>query len=277
MFKTKASVLWVLPLLAACQAEAPANDKGDTGSVLSVPTAPESTAVTFSCESGTELKVTVDGARTLHLEYGDQTLNLQGEAVNTGASYRNAQYRWGVIRKGDIEEGTLYRGGEPIEICIRQQPSAAPTPGMAPCRADQLDLRPGESDAGMGHRQQTFEVALKGTQPCLLPAWPTVHLEGFGTQAPPEVHRTTDSYFGPQAMSDRVTLTAERPVMFQVGWSVIPDESKGQTTCPTVTGMVVSAPGGGALAPVAQNYEACGRGVEISPYRPSTQERQKIN
>jgi len=65
--------------------------------------------------------------------------------------------------------------------------------------------------------------------------------------------------------------------MFHIGWSVIPDESKGQTDCPAVTGMVVTAPGGGALTPVAQNFEACGRGVELSPYRPSTLEPQKID
>ena len=35
--------------------------------------------------------------------------------------------------------------------------------------------------------------------------------------------------------------------------------------------------GGGALTPVAQNFEACGRGVELSPYRPSTLEPQKID
>lgn len=273
MVKSKASVLWVLPLLAACQEQAAA----PADSPLRAPAAPEVSTASFQCESGKAVDVTVDAGRAAHVKYDNQDLTLQPEAVPTGAAYKNGQYRWVVAEADGTETARLYQAGQVIETCSRQQASAVPMPGLAPCRAEQLDLRPGETDAGMGHRQQTFEVVLKGRQSCLLPAWPAVRLEGFGTQAPPEVHHTTDSYFGPQDMSDRVTLTAERPVMFHIGWSVIPDESKGQTDCPAVTGMVVTAPGGGTLTPVAQNFEACGRGVELSPYRPSTLEPQKID
>ncbi len=272
-----ASLLLILPVMAACQAETQTDQSGDTGSALIVPPEPEVSSVSYSCESGTEMKVTLDGARTLHLNYDGQTLNLQGEAVNSGASYRNAEYRWAVHRTGDLEQGTLYRGTEAVEVCNRQQVSAAPEPGLAPCRAQQIDLKVGDTDAGMGHRQQTYELTLKGDQPCLLPAWPTVKLEGRGGKPAPALNRTTDSYFGTENVEQRQTLTKERSVMFHVGWSVIPDETKGNDPCPMVGSLSLSAPGGGTLTPPDQVFGACGRGVVLSPFRPLANEDRKTD
>lgn len=273
-----ATLLMILPVLAACQAEqSTQKDVPTEGSALQAPSDPEASAVSYRCESGSTVEAMLDGERALNLTYGGQTMNLQAEAVNSGAAYRNAQYRWVLSRGAENEEAQLYRGDTLLETCSRHQLSGAPQPGLAPCRADQLDLKPGETDAAMGHRQQTFEVALKGDQPCLLPAWPVVHLEGEGSSDAPPVVRTTDAYFGTRTVQQRQTLTSERAVMFHLGWSVIPDETIGTGACPKVIAMNVTAPGGGTLTPVAQSFAACGRGVVVSPFRPTTIDARKTD
>lgn len=211
----------------------------------------------------------------MHLDYDGQTQTLQSESVASGASYRNDRYRWVVTRGAQQESAKLYRDGTLVETCSRHQESAAPEPGLAPCRADQMDLRAGETDAGMGHRQQTFVVTLKGEQPCLLPAWPVIHLEGVDGAIAPQVVRTTDSYFGTGNLKQRQPLTHDRAVMFHIGWSVIPDETAGDGACPKVASIKVAAPGGGMLIPDVQDFGACGRGVVLSPYRPSSDEVSK--
>lgn len=276
MLRKSASLLWILPALAACQAE-PQEGQAQGGSPLTAPEVPEVMAVTYRCESGTDVAVTLDNGRALHLTYEGQAQTLQPQDVSSGATYRNAQYRWVINRGEGRETAQLFRGDTVLETCSREQASAAPAPGLAPCRAEQLELRAGETDAGMGHRQQTFEVALRGEQPCLLPAWPSVKLEGEGAKEPPAITRTTDSYFGTQDIQERLTVTKERPVMFHMGWSVIPDETKGDDPCPNVTSMTVNAPGGGTLTPVAQAFSACGRGVVLSPFRLSTMDARKTD
>lgn len=269
MIRKAALLVSILPVLAACQPPQTGNDTQSDGSPLQAPVNADVNTLSYRCESGATVGIVSDAGRTVNLDHAGQSLTLQAEAVASGAAYKDAHYRWVVTRDNRQEKAELFKDGRLLETCSRHQESAAPSPGLAPCRADQMELRAGEADAGMGHRQQTFIVTLKEEQACLLPAWPTVRLKGTGAEPPPPIVRTTDSYFDAGTARERQPLTRDGAMMFHIGWSVVPDETAGTDVCPQVSSLQVEAPGGGLLVPVAQDFRACGRGVVLSPFRPS--------
>lgn len=257
---------WVLvvPLLASCQRDGAADHAGKPP--LQAVYVDDLAPVKFVCESGKSVTVRREDGRAVQLGYEGDDVRLIAQAVPRGSRFANDTMQWSVTEAANQETGVLSIDGQVVETCHRAAQSAAPDPGLAPCRVEQMAWKAGEIDAALGHRQQVFEVSLKGRSACLLPAWPVVHVTGQDSDAVPMVRQTTDTYFGTANPEGRVTLKPDEPVTFLVGWSVIPNEAQGQTVCPVVDRLSLAVPAGGALAPWAMDAEVCGSGLLVSPF-----------
>ena len=259
------------------------------------PTTPieEAAAVsaTWVCDSGLTVAVAYPDTQSAQVTYKDRTWVMRLAPAASGARYANAEVEWRTVTREGEESATLSRlgatddaGAVVLERCRRPAVSALPvTPGpavqpapagsiqaSAPCKGPQLKLSLVGGDAGAGNRVSILGVRNVGTRPCSLTGYPSITLlDEEGTAlAGVRSDRTLGSYFRPGQTPGPVELAPEGLGFFDIAWNVVPDESAGQTTCPSAARIRMTAPGDTSPVALARDFTPCGGRIRVSPFRP---------
>lgn len=248
-------------MAAACGPDAGSDGGGKSGG------APvDEVLLSYTCDSGKTLTTRRGDGPTLVLDYDGREETLASLPVPRGARFTNANVRWDVSEAAGRETGVLMLGDQKSDTCTRTANAAAPDPGLAPCREEQLIWQAGDVEAALGHRQQAFTVQIRGEAQCLLPAWPVLDVQTKDGATVPDVTQAVDSYFGDAEPRGRVVLGAGRGLGFFVGWSIIPTGDAEPQSCPQVKGLALRVPAGGTLPVIGVDMQVCGQGLMISPF-----------
>ena len=139
----------------------------------------------------------------------------------------------------------------------------------APCKGPQLKLSRVGGDAGAGNRVSIFGVQNVGARPCSLTGYPSITLQDEAGDALATVRsdRTLGSYFRQGQTPGPVELAPQGQGFFDIAWTVVPDESAGQTTCPSAARIRMTAPGDTSPVSLAQAFTPCGGRIRVSPFR----------
>lgn len=249
-------------------------------------------AIGYACESGQTISVAYPDADTARLTYQGQVHDLRAVPAASGARYSGDGLEWWTATRDGQESATLGRlgpneevGGAVLERCGRPAPApTGPVPGVpgvqtpapggvlpasAPCRGPQLRLAVEGTDAGAGNRMTTLAVTNAGAQPCSLTGYPTVALHNARGQAVEGLRAETHpgAYLRAGQAPTPVELPPQGRAFFDIGWNVVPREGQGETACPSVARLRVTAPGDTAPVSVDQALTPCGGRVLISPFR----------
>ncbi len=272
-FQTIALTAGLGLLVAGCSQEKPA----EPTSPIEAPAVQDAAAVGYACESGKTVVVAYPDAQTARVSYEGKDYVLTSVVSASGARYAGQGLEWWTASRGETESGTLSRmgqgdqaGGVIIERCSRPVAAVAPPPSGAPCAAENLRLAVEGGDAGMGHRVTTLALRNAGPSACTVAGYPSVSLlDGDGklltgvraAQAP-------GNYFAQGRAPTPVEIRPQQAAWFDLAWSVIPHEDKGETTCPSVKTVRVTAPGAASAIVLPLAFTPCGGQVEVSPLRP---------
>lgn len=260
-------------LAAGCSREKPA----EPTSPIEAPAAQNAAAVGYACESGKTIAVAYPDAQTARVSYEGKDYILTSVVAASGARYAGQGLEWHTASRGELESGTLSRagqgdqtGGVIIERCSRPVAAVAPPPSGAPCAAENLRLTVEGGDAGMGHRLTTLALRNAGPNACTVTGYPSVSLlDGEGklmtgvraVQAP-------GSYLAQGRAPTPVEIRPQQAAWFDLAWTVVPHEDKGETTCPSAKTVRVTAPGAATAIALPLAFTPCGGQVEVSPLRP---------
>lgn len=272
-FQTIALTAGLGLLVAGCSQEKPA----EPTSPIEAPAVQDAAAVGYACESGKTVVVAYPDAQTARVSYEGKDYALTSVVSASGARYAGQGLEWWTASRGETESGTLSRmgqgdqaGGVIIERCSRPVAAVAPPPSGAPCAAENLRLAVEGGDAGMGHRVTTLALRNTGPSACTVTGYPSVSLlDGDGklltgvraAQAP-------GNYFAQGRAPTPVEIRPQQAAWFDLAWSVIPHEDKGETTCPSAKTVRVTAPGAASAIALPLAFTPCGGQVEVSPLRP---------
>ncbi len=272
-FQTIALTAGLGLLVAGCSQEKPA----EPTSPIEAPAVQDAAAVGYACESGKTVVVAYPDAQTARVSYEGKDYVLTSVVSASGARYAGQGLEWWTASRGETESGTLSRmgqgdqtGGVIIERCSRPVAAVAPPPSGAPCAAENLRLAVEGGDAGMGHRVTTLALRNAGPSACTVTGYPSVSLlDGDGklltgvraAQAP-------GNYFAQGRAPTPVEIRPQQAAWFDLAWSVIPHEDKGETTCPSAKTVRVTAPGAASAIALPLAFTPCGGQVEVSPLRP---------
>jgi len=272
-FQTIALTAGLGLLVAGCSQEKPA----EPTSPIEAPAMQDAAAVGYACESGKTVVVAYPDAQTARVSYEGKDYALTSVVSASGARYAGQGLEWWTASRGETESGTLSRmgqgdqaGGVIIERCSRPVAAVAPPPSGAPCAAENLRLAVEGGDAGMGHRVTTLALRNTGPSACTVTGYPSVSLlDGDGklltgvraAQAP-------GNYFAQGRAPTPVEIRPQQAAWFDLAWSVIPHEDKGETTCPSAKTVRVTAPGAATAITLPLAFTPCGGQVEVSPLRP---------
>ncbi len=272
-FQTIALTAGLGLLVAGCSQEKPA----EPTSPIEAPAVQDAAAVGYACESGKTVVVAYPDAQTARVSYEGKDYVLTSVVSASGARYAGQGLEWWTASRGETESGTLSRmgqgdqaGGVIIERCSRPVAAVAPPPSGAPCAAENLRLTVEGGDAGMGHRVTTLALRNAGPSACTVTGYPSVSLlDGDGklltgvraAQAP-------GNYFAQGRAPTPVEIRPQQAAWFDLAWSVIPHEDKGETTCPSAKTVRVTAPGAASAIALPLAFTPCGGQVEVSPLRP---------
>ncbi|MGX1692946.1 DUF4232 domain-containing protein [Brevundimonas naejangsanensis] len=272
-FQTIALTAGLGLLVAGCSQEKPA----EPTSPIEAPATQDAAAVGYACESGKTVVVAYPDAQTARVSYEGKDYALTSVVSASGARYAGQGLEWWIASRGETESGTLSRmgqgdqaGGVIIERCSRPVAAVAPPPSGAPCAAENLRLAVEGGDAGMGHRVTTLALRNTGPSACTVTGYPSVSLlDGDGklltgvraAQAP-------GNYFAQGRAPTPVEIRPQQAAWFDLAWSVIPHEDKGETTCPSAKTVRVTAPGAASAIALPLAFTPCGGQVEVSPLRP---------
>ena len=272
-FQTIALTAGLGLLVAGCSQEKPA----EPTSPIEAPAVQDAAAVGYACESLKTVVVAYPDAQTARVFYEGKDYVLTSVVSASGARYAGQGLEWWTASRGETESGTLSRmgqgdqtGGVIIERCSRPVAAVAPPPSGAPCAAENLRLAVEGGDAGMGHRVTTLALRNAGPSACTVTGYPSVSLlDGDGklltgvraAQAP-------GNYFAQGRAPTPVEIRPQQAAWFDLAWSVIPHEDKGETTCPSAKTVRVTAPGAASAIALPLAFTPCGGQVEVSPLRP---------
>ncbi|HAL08201.1 MAG TPA: hypothetical protein DCP26_12800 [Brevundimonas sp.] len=272
-FQTIALTAGLGLLVAGCSQERPA----EPTSPIEAPAVQDAASVGYACESGKTVVVAYPDAQTARVSYEGKDYVLTSVVSASGARYAGQGLEWWTASRGETESGTLSRmgqgdqaGGVIIERCSRPVAAVAPPPSGAPCAAENLRLAVEGGDAGMGHRVTTLALRNAGPSACTVTGYPSVSLlDGDGklltgvraAQAP-------GNYFAQGRAPTPVEIRPQQAAWFDLAWSVIPHEDKGETTCPSAKTVRVTAPGAASAITLPLAFTPCGGQVEVSPLRP---------
>ncbi len=271
-FQTIALTAGLGLLVAGCSQEKPA----EPASPIEAPAVQDAAAVGYACESGKTVVVAYPDAQTARVSYEGKDYALTSVVSASGARYAGQGLEWWTASRGETESGTLSRmgqgdqaGGVIIERCSRPVAAVAPPPSGAPCAAETLRLAVEGGDAGMGHRVTTLALRNTGPSACTVTGYPSVSLlDGDGklltgvraAQAP-------GNYFAQGRAPTPVEIRPQQAAWFDLAWSVIPHEDKGESTCPSAKTVRVTAPGAASAITLPLAFTPCGGQVEVSPLR----------
>ena len=225
----------------------------------------------YVCEGGETAHADYVGARRALVSYRNETWNMAAGAQAGRFAGQNRQ--WQVSVYPDHEEGVLTAlGGKPAVIAKCRRTGALstaaavlPPPGSAPdCTAASLSLKFAGEDAGAGQRWDTFAVSNRGLTACAVQGFAQVALLGADGQPVRGVSVQPSLQAGPGAgPAERIELKPGARAVFYMHWTPI---QNGEETCPQVTRLKVTAPGGrSGLVPLEAT--PCGGQTIISPLR----------
>lgn len=260
-------------LLASCSQER----GSEPTSPVEAPANQPMPAVGYACESGKTIAVAYPDAQTARLSYDGRDHLLTNVVSASGARYAGEGLEWWTASRGGQENAVLSRlgpdgqtGGDVIERCSRPVAASAPPPSGAPCSGADLRLAVEGGDAGMGHRVTTLALRNAGAVACSVTGYPTVALMDDRGQALTAVRgvEAPGNYFAQGRAPTPVEMQPRQAAYFDLAWSVIPHEDQGETACPSVRTVHVTAPGATATIALDLAFTPCGGQVEISPVRP---------
>jgi membrane-bound inhibitor of C-type lysozyme len=275
-----AVVLTGVLALAACDREAAEPAQPVPQETPAAPAiAPAGPSIDYDCETGETVRVQYIDTETAQLTYKGQTSVMRLAVSGSGARYVGSGLEWWTASRDGQENATLSRispsdqvGTAVLERCSRPstnpdlpppgQPSVAAAVAGAPCRTADLRLAAGEGDAGAGHRAQILTLTNAGATPCSLSGNPAVSL--LDADGRPVSGVRADQNPG---TSTPVTLTAGGRAFFDIAWTVVPDETQGQTPCPTATRVAVRFGVDTASLAVPLTLTPCGGRIRVNPIR----------
>lgn len=245
-------------------------------------------AAAYVCDSGLSVAVAYPDPQSAQVTYRDRTYVLRSAQTGSGARYRDAEVEWRSVTRDGVEQATLSRivdrdATVVLERCQRPAPAsvtpvpapadtatpAGPAPAAEPCKGPQLKLSADGGDAGMGHRVAILGVQNVGTRACSLTGYPGVVLQDRQGRdlATVRSEQNPGSYLRAGQAPAPVELKPQAKGFFDIAWTVVPNESEGETTCPSASRIRVTAPGDTSAVSLDQTFTPCGRRVQISPFR----------
>jgi hypothetical protein len=228
--------------------------------------------LSYACQAGGAVRVEYLGSDQALVTYRHHTWHMAAVAGQPGRfALQNRQ--WQVGLRPDGEEGVLTAlGTKPAAIarCHRAGPlstaaASLPPPGSAPaCTVADLSLKFTGEDAGAGQRWDTFAVANRGRTPCAIQGFPEVRMLGEDGTPAKGVSIEPSLQQGPGAgPAERIEIAPAGRAVFYLHWTPI---QSGSETCPHVTRLDVTVPGGrSGLIPL--NATPCGGRAEVTPLR----------
>lgn len=255
------------------------------------PTAPAAPPVSYACESGQSITVAYPDTATAQLSYKGQTYALRTGQSASGARYVGSGIEWWTATRDGNESATLSRlgpneevGTAVLERCSRpssgpvvapgpvQTPTPAPggvLPAAAPCRGPQLKLSAEGGDAGAGNRVSNIGIQNISGAACSLTGYPGVALQDRQGRNLTAIRseQSLGSYFTQSRPPTPVLLAPQAKAAFELAWNVVPNEAQGQTTCPNVARIRVTAPGDTSAVSMDMAFSPCGSRVRVSPIR----------
>lgn len=273
------NVVCGLSLVAACSPEQ--RDPPDPVEAPDPSEAPVSgVAIAYDCASGESLSVVYGKDRTAALTYEGRSYRLRPVTSGSGARYAGEDLEWWSATRDGREEGRLSRldaegrpQGVELERCVRKgQPltpaTTPPSLARAPaCAGAQLALEIESSDAGAGNRGMVVSLRNAGTETCSITGYPGVTL--MNEEGRPVVSVRADPWMrgDPERPLQPVELAAGARAYFDIGWTVVPQESEGETRCPETRGLRVTAPGDTAPLTQETRMTICGGRIKVGPVR----------
>ena len=249
--------------------------------------------VGYACESGQTIDVRYPDGETAQIAYKGQSYTLRSAPSASGARYSGSGLEWWATTREGRESATLSRLGpnEDVGVAVLERcgrpssgPAVAPpptptpptpTPGATPaistpCRGPQLKLAQEGGDAGAGNRVIVLSLQNVGAQACSLTGYPGLTLQDARGRDLTTVRaeQRLGSYFRQGQAPASVNLTPQAKAYFDLAWNVVPHEDQGETACPSVARLRVTAPGDTSAVNLAQAFTPCGGRVQVSPVRP---------
>lgn len=255
-----------------------------------VPTTPAAPPVSYACESGQSISVAYPDTSTAQLTYQGRTYALRTVQAASGARYIGSDIEWWTANRDGTESATLSRlgpneevGSVVLERCSRPSsgpvapgpvPTPQPAPGgvlpaAAPCRGPQLKLSTEGGDAGAGNRVTNIGIQNIGATACSLTGYPGVVLQDRQGRNLTAIRseQSLGSYFTQSQPPVPVLLAPQAKAAFELAWNVVPNEAEGQTTCPNVSRIRVTAPGDTSAVSLDMAFSPCSSRVRVSPIR----------
>lgn len=292
MIRRLAAVALVAVTVSACQRSEPEPPPAPAPSPAVDPGTAPTPVVGYACESGATVQARYPDSATAELVYRGQTLALRSVEAASGARYMGSGVEWWTANRDGEESATLSRlgsdnqtGAAVMERCARPTveatppaslppPAPTPAPGVvlsaaAPCEGPQLKLSVGEGDAGAGNRVRNFALQNAGTRACTLTGYPTVTVQDDDGDVLTDIRaeQSPGSYFRQGQAPTPVTLAPGDKALFEVSWTVAPNEAQGQKTCPTAAGVRVIVPSDTAAITAPFEFSPCGNRIRVSPLR----------
>lgn len=244
-------------------------------------------SATYVCDSGLTVAVAYPDRQSAQVTYRDRTYVLRAAPAASGARYIDAEVEWRSLTRDGIERATLSRlAAEDAPVILEQcrrptavTPPVAPatppsTPGAdsaaPPCRGPQLKPSAEGGDAGAGNRVANIGLQNVGAQACSLTGYPgvTVQTREGRVLAGIRAEQSTGSYFTQGEDPAPVMLQPRDKAVFELAWTVVPAEADGETVCPSVARIRVTAPGDTSPVSLDMPFTPCGGRVRVSPVRP---------
>lgn len=281
-------------VLTACSPPEEETPVAPVGPSATQPAPSTEPVVGYACESGQTVNVQYIDEATARISYKGATADLRLTPSGSGARYSGAEWEWWSASRDGQEQATLGRVGPNPEVgvtilerCTRPTsggsapgpqptgpglPGAAPVAG-APCRGPQLQLAAEASDAGVGNRETVFSLRNVGTQACTLQGHVGLTLQDAQGNTLTAVRTERIAADGGlfTDTAEVIGLPPQGRAYFALRWSVVPNEAKGQRTCPTATRVSVTAPGDTSPVVGAQTLTPCGDRVRITVLRAELQ------
>ncbi|HST90845.1 MAG TPA: DUF4232 domain-containing protein, partial [Brevundimonas sp.] len=117
-----------------------------------------------------------------------------------------------------------------------------------------------------------------GAQPCSLTGYPGVILRDRQGRDLTAIRVEPNPRGLPEgAQPAPVNLAAQGRAFFDMAWTVVPDETKGQRACPAVTGLRVTAPADTTALPLSLTLNPCGGRIRVSPFRATPEPAPALN
>ena len=250
---------------------------------------PAPVSATYVCDSGLTVAVAYPDPQSAQVTYRDRTFVLRGAPAATGARFVNAEVEWRTVTPAQgVEQATLSRivDGDAAVVLERcQRPAPAPVapvakagevaaspgagPVSAPCKSPQLALSAEGGDAGTGNRVAIIGVQNIGTRACSLSGYPGVVVQDRQGRDLTTVRaeQSLGSYFRAGQVPAPVELKARAKAFFDLVWTVVPNETLGETVCPSAARVRMTAPGDTSAVSLDQEFTPCGRRIQVSPFR----------